>query len=89
MDNNSCIRQQADIKQINRCKDRVSELNGSFDYLSNGLELAGNNIKTVSYYTLEQAASDFVLIFVGAVSLKKKNNRTRLHRYIIRTSTTQ
>ena len=45
MDNNSCIRQQADIKQINRCKDRVSELNGSFDYLSNGLELAGNNVR--------------------------------------------
>ena len=46
MDNISCIRQQADIKQINRCKDRVSELNGSFDYLSNGLELAGNNVRT-------------------------------------------
>ena len=32
MDNISCIRQQADIKQINRCKDRVLELNGSFDF---------------------------------------------------------
>jgi DNA-binding transcriptional ArsR family regulator len=45
MDKISCIRQQADIKQINRCKDRVSELKGSFDYLSNGLELVGNNIR--------------------------------------------
>jgi len=45
MVNISCIRQQADIKQINRCKDRVSELNSSFDYLSNGLELAGNNVR--------------------------------------------
>jgi len=45
MDNISCIRQQADIKQINRCKDRVSELKDSFDYLSNGLELVGNNIR--------------------------------------------
>ena len=45
MDNNSCIRQQADIIQINRCKERVSELQGSFDYLSNGLELAGNNVR--------------------------------------------
>jgi DNA-binding transcriptional ArsR family regulator len=45
MDNISCIRQQADIKQINRCKDRVSELKGSFDYLSNGLELVGNNVR--------------------------------------------
>jgi len=40
-----CIRQQADIKQIIRCKDRVSELNTSFDYLSSGLELAGNNVR--------------------------------------------
>lgn len=45
MDNTSCIRQKADIKQINRCKERVSELHGSFDYLSNGLELAGNNVR--------------------------------------------
>jgi DNA-binding transcriptional ArsR family regulator len=45
MDNISCIRQQADIKQISRCKDRVSELKGSFDYLSNGLELVGNNVR--------------------------------------------
>jgi DNA-binding transcriptional ArsR family regulator len=45
MDNISCIRQQADIKQINRCKDRVSELKDSFDYLSNGLELVGNNVR--------------------------------------------
>jgi DNA-binding transcriptional ArsR family regulator len=45
MDNISCIRQQADIKQISRCKDRVSELKDSFDYLSNGLELVGNNVR--------------------------------------------
>ena len=45
MGNNSCIRQQADIEQINRCKDRVLELNDSFDYLSNGLELAGNTVR--------------------------------------------
>ena len=45
MESNSCIRQQADIKQIIRCKNRVLELNDSFDYLSNGLELAGNNVR--------------------------------------------
>ncbi|MDP5199028.1 metalloregulator ArsR/SmtB family transcription factor [Flavobacterium sp. DG2-3] len=45
MEEITCIRQQADIKQIVRCKDRVLELNDSFDYLSNGLELAGNNIR--------------------------------------------
>ena len=45
MENETCIRQKADIKQINRCKDRVLELNGSFDYLSNGIEMAGNNVR--------------------------------------------
>ena len=45
MENNSCIRQQADIKQINRCKDTVLELNESFDYLANGLSLVGNNVR--------------------------------------------
>ena len=45
MDNTSCTRQQADIKQINRCKERVSELHSSFDYLSNALELTGNNVR--------------------------------------------
>ncbi len=42
---NSCIRQQADITQTNRCKDRASEFNGLFDYLSNGLELAENKVR--------------------------------------------
>jgi DNA-binding transcriptional ArsR family regulator len=45
MENISYIRKQADIEQINRCKDRVSELKGSFEYLSNGLELVGNNVR--------------------------------------------
>ncbi len=45
MENISCTRQQADIKQISRCKDRISELSGSFDYISSGLELAGNNVR--------------------------------------------
>jgi hypothetical protein len=33
---NSCLRQKGDIEQINRCKDTVSELNESIDYLANG-----------------------------------------------------
>ncbi|OXB10209.1 transcriptional regulator [Flavobacterium plurextorum] len=45
MDNSTCIRQKADIKQINSCKNRVSELNDSFEHLSNGIELAGNNVR--------------------------------------------
>lgn len=52
MGNNSCIRQQADIEQINRCKDTVSELNESFDYLANGLSLVGNNVRLKILYLL-------------------------------------
>ncbi|MDT8347868.1 MAG: ArsR family transcriptional regulator, partial [Flavobacteriaceae bacterium] len=52
MKQNTCIRQQADVQQINRCKDRVSELNGSFDYLSTGLELAVNNVRLKILYLL-------------------------------------
>lgn len=40
-----CIRQQADAKQIVRCKERVSELDTSFDQLSNGLNLVGNKVR--------------------------------------------
>ena len=75
MDNISCIRQQADIKQINRCKDRVSELNGSFDYLSNGLELAGNNVRLKILFLLYEEKqlcvcdlSDVLGMTISAVS---------------------
>jgi len=52
MENNSCIRQQADIRQINRCKNTVSGLNESFDYLANGLSLVGNSVRLKIVYLL-------------------------------------
>ncbi len=84
MGNNSCIRQQADIKQINRCKDRVTELNGSFDYLSNGLELAGNNVRLKILFLLFEEKrlcvcdiSDILGMTISAVSqhLRKLKDR--------------
>ena len=84
MDNISCIRQQADIKQINRCKDRVSELNGSFDYLSNGLELAGNNVRLKILFLLYEEKqlcvcdlSDILGMTISAISqhLRKLKDR--------------
>lgn len=60
MDNISCTRQQADIKQINRCKDRLSELNSSFDYLSNGLELVGNHLKLKILFLLYEEKQLYV-----------------------------
>ncbi len=84
MDNNSCIRQQADIKQINRCKDRVSKLNASFDYLSNGLELAGSNVRLKILFLLYEEKrlcvcdiSDILGMTISAVSqhLRKLKDR--------------
>jgi len=84
MDNISCIRQQADIKQIRRCKDRVSELNKSFYYLSNGLELAGNNVRLKILFLLYEEErlcvcdiSDILGMSISAVSqhLRKLKDR--------------
>lgn len=84
MDNTSCIRQQADIKQINRCKERVSELHGSFDYLSNGLELAGNNVRLKILFLIYEEKrlcvcdlSDILGMTISAISqhLRKLKDR--------------
>lgn len=84
MGNNSCIRQQADIEQINRCKDRVLELNDSFDYLSNGLELAGNTVRLKILFLLYEEErlcvcdiSDVLGMTISAVSqhLRKLKDR--------------
>ncbi|KGO08687.1 helix-turn-helix transcriptional regulator [Elizabethkingia bruuniana] len=84
MSNNSCIRQQADINQIDRCKDRVSELNGSFEYLSNGLELAGNTVRLKILFLLYEEEklcvcdiSDVLGMTISAVSqhLRKLKDR--------------
>ncbi len=84
MVNTSCIRQKADIKQINRCKERVSELQGSFDYLSNGLELAGNNVRLKILFLLCEEKrlcvcdlSDILGMTISAISqhLRKLKDR--------------
>lgn len=84
MENITCIRQQADTKQIFRCKDRVSELNGAFDYLSNGIELAGNNVRLKILYLIHEEnrlcvcdLSDILGMTVSAISqhLRKLKDR--------------
>jgi DNA-binding transcriptional ArsR family regulator len=84
MNNNSCIRQQADIQQINRCKDTVSELNETFDYLSNGLSLVGNNVRLKILYLLYAEKrlcvcdlSDILAMNISAISqhLRKLKDR--------------
>mgnify|MGYP000456073011 FL=1 len=87
MENNSCIRQQADIKQINRCKDRVSELSESFDYLANGLSLVGNSVRLKILYLLFEEKrlcvcdlSDILGMNISAISqhLRKMKDRNLL-----------
>jgi DNA-binding transcriptional ArsR family regulator len=80
----TCIRQQADLKQINRCKKRVSELNGSFDYLSNGLELAGNNVRLKILFLLYEEkrlcvcdVSDILGMTISAISQHLRKLRDR------------
>ena len=87
MENNSCIRQQADVEQINRCKDTVSELNKSFDYLANGLSLVGNSVRLKILYLLFEEKrlcvcdlSDILGMNISAISqhLRKMKDRNLL-----------
>jgi len=84
MEINSCIRQKADIEQINRCKNTVTELNESFDYLANGLSLVGNNVRLKIIYLLFEEKrlcvcdlSDILGMNISAISqhLRKMKDR--------------
>tara|TARA_R110000772_G_scaffold18007_1_gene50286 strand:- start:17 stop:391 length:375 start_codon:yes stop_codon:yes gene_type:complete len=87
MENNSCIRQQADIEQINRCKVTVSELNETIDYLANGLSLVGNSVRLKILYLLFEEKrlcvcdlSDILGMNISAISqhLRKMKDRNLL-----------
>ncbi len=87
MENNSCIRQRADIKQINRCKDTVSDLDESFDYLAKGLSLVGNSVRLKILYLLFEEEklcvcdlSDILGMNISAISqhLRKMKDRNLL-----------
>lgn len=84
MDNNTCIRLQADKVQISRCKDSVANLHDTFEHLSNGLALAGNPVRLKILYLLFEEErlcvcdlSDILLMKVSAVSqhLRKLKDR--------------
>lgn len=79
-----CIRQQADHKQISRCRATISEMNQSFDHLSNGLELVGNNIRLKILFLIYKERqlcvcdlSDILGMTISAVSqhLRKLKDR--------------
>ncbi len=84
MSNNSCIRLQADSEQINSCKEKVTELHDTFEYLSSGLELAGNNVRLKILYLLYEEErlcvcdlSDILGMTISSVSqhLRKLKDR--------------
>lgn len=84
MENNSCIRQKADIEQINRCKNTVSDLCETFDYLANGLSLVGNSVRLKILYLLFEEKrlcvcdlSDILGMNISAISqhLRKMKDR--------------
>jgi DNA-binding transcriptional ArsR family regulator len=54
MDNNTCIRQFADQKQIKNCKVKLKAAQKSFGNLSNVLALAGNEVRLKIIYLLEE-----------------------------------
>ncbi len=84
----TCIRQQADIKQLNRCKDLIEDLDESFDYLSNGLELVGNKVRLKILFLLYQEQrlcvcdiSDILGMTISSVSqhLRKLKDRNLIN----------
>ena len=84
MKNNSCIRVEADLKQITDCKNTLLELNDSFDLLSNALNLAGNKVRLQILFLLSQEQelcvcdlSDMLNMKISAISqhLRKLKDR--------------
>ena len=84
MENDSCIRIEADIEQISNCKRTITELENSFDLLSNALNLAGNNTRLKILYLLSQEhelcvcdLSDILGMKISAISqhLRKLKDR--------------
>ena len=54
MENNICIRLEADIEQINNCKITIDNFDNSFNLLSNALNLAGNNVRLKILFLLSK-----------------------------------
>lgn len=84
MKNNSCIRIEADIEQISNCRQTITELENSFDLLSNALSLAGNIVRLKILYLLSQEQelcvcdlSDILEMKISAISqhLRKLKDR--------------
>ena len=85
MENTSCVRSFTDTSQIDRCREKVAALNGSFAHVASGLEMAGNQVRLKILFLLSQEdglcvcdLSDILGITVSAVSqhLRKMKERS-------------
>ena len=84
MKNTQCIRIAADVEQIYNCKKTITELDHSFDLLSNALSLAGNKVRLKILFLLSQEnelcvcdLSDILHMNISAISqhLRKLKDR--------------
>jgi DNA-binding transcriptional ArsR family regulator len=84
MTKTTCIRQKADLDQINHCKLTVAESLDTFEYLSNCLQLAGNSVRLKILFLLHQETqlcvcdiSDILEMNISAISqhLRKLKDR--------------
>jgi DNA-binding transcriptional ArsR family regulator len=84
MENNICIRIDANVEQINNCKKTIEELNDSIGLLSIALSLAGNDVRLKILYLLSNEKelcvcdlSDILSMKVSAISqhLRKLKDR--------------
>ncbi len=72
---NTCIRVFADINQINACKEKISHVDESAEYLANSLSLAGNAVRLKLLFLLQEEGqlcvcdlSDILGMNISAIS---------------------
>ncbi|HIP37152.1 MAG TPA: ArsR family transcriptional regulator [Crocinitomix sp.] len=84
MENNLCIRTVANSEQIADCKQTITELDASFDLLSNALSLVGNKVRLKILFLLFKEKklcvcdlSDILKMKISAISqhLRKLKDR--------------
>jgi len=84
MTNESCIRQQADVVQLARCRERLVSVDDKIGSASQLMSLAGNSVRLKILYLLYQEGrlcvcdlSDILDMTISAVSQHLK--RLKLH----------
>ncbi len=81
---NTCIREEADVLQINGCRSAVEGLDESFEWLAGVLQLAGNKVRLKILFLLSREdalcvcdLSDILSMNVSAVSQHLRKLRDR------------